>query len=196
MEYVIVILFYHLIDIDICYIEQSVVKCPASMWITVRVQSNDTKYLTGNCPMDYCLPFSSNVLLTSPDTQCQFNRTGILCSQCQHPLSMVFGSSRCMECTNLHILISLLIILTGAVLVIFIYLLNLTVTNGTVNGIILYASIISINDSVFLVNDNVYKPLRVFIIFVNLDLGIETYFYSGKDSYTNYGCSCSFLLIL
>ena len=182
--------------IDTCYIEQSVIRRPASMWITAHVQSNDTKYLTGNCPMDYCLPYSSNILLTSPDTQCQFNRTGILCSQCQHPLSMVFGSSRCMECTNVHILISILIILAGAVLVIMIYLLNLTVTNGTINGIILYANIISINDSVFLVNDNVYKPLRVLIFFINLDLGIETCFYNGMDSYTKMWLQLFFLSYL
>ena len=35
-----------------CYIEQSVIRRPASMWITAHVQSNDTKYSTGNCPMD------------------------------------------------------------------------------------------------------------------------------------------------
>ena len=170
-------------DIDTCYIEQSVIRRPITRWITAHVQSNDNKYLTGNCPMDYCLPYSSNVLLTNPDTQCQFNRTGVLCSQCQHHLSMVFGSSRCMKCTNLHILIAILIILAGILLVTLMYLLNLTVTNGTINGIIFYANIISINDSVFLINDNVYKPLRVFISFTNLDLGIETCFYKGMDSY-------------
>ena len=170
-------------DIDTCYIEQSVIRRPVTRWITAHVQSNNTKYLTGNCPMDYCLPYSSNVLLTNPDTQCQFNRTGVLCSQCQHPLSMVFGSSRCMKCTNLHILISILIILAGILLVTVMYLLNLTVTNGTINGMIFYANIISINDSVFLIHDNVYKPLKVFISFTNLDLGIETCFYNGMDSY-------------
>ena len=168
--------------IDTCYIEQSVIRRPVKMWITAHVRSNDAKYLTGNCPMDYCLPYSSNVLLTNPDTQCQFNRTGVLCSQCQCPLSMVFGSSRCMKCTNLHILITFLIVLAGIVLVVLMYFLNLTVTNGTINGIIFYANIISINDSVFLIND-VNKPLRVFISFTNLDLGIETCFYNGMDSY-------------
>ena len=181
MEYVIVILFYHLIYA--CYIEQSVIRRPGTMWITAHVRSNDTKYLTGNCPMDYCLPYSSNIQLTNSDTQYQFNRTGILCSQCQHPLSMVFGSSRCVDCTNVHILITVLIIIAGVVLVTLIYLLNLTVTNGTISGIIFYANIISINDAVFLMNDNVYKPLRVFISFTNLDLGIETCFYNGMDSY-------------
>ena len=171
-------------DIDTCYIEQSLIRRPVTMWITAHVQSNDTKYLTANCPMDYCLPYSSNVLLTSPDTQCQFNRTGVLCSQCPHPLSMVFGSSRCMRCTNLHVLIAILIIFAGILLVALMYLLNLTVTNGTINGIIFYANIISINGSVFLINDNVYKPLRVFTSFANLDLGIETCFYNGMDSYS------------
>ena len=46
---------------------------------------------------------------------------------------------------GVHILISILIILAGIVLMILIYILNLTVTNnGTINGIILYANIINI----------------------------------------------------
>ena len=73
--------------------------------------------------------------------------------------------------------------MAGIILVASIYLLNLTVTNGTINGIIFYANAISNNDSTFLVNNNVLKPLRVFISFANLDLGIETWFYNGMDSY-------------
>ena len=133
--------------------------------------------------MDYCIPYSTNVNLFHPDLQCQFNRTSILCSQCQHHLSMVFGSSRCMKCTNLYILIIIIVIVAGIVLVVLLYLLNLTVTTGTISGIIFYANIVSINDSVFLVNDKVFKPLRMFISFTNLDLGIETCFYNGMDSY-------------
>ena len=171
-----------------CYIDLAAIRSPANTWIIAhdhsQLQGNDTKYLISDCHMDYCLPYSSNVNLLHPDLQCQFNRTGILCSQCQHHLSMVFGSSRCMKCTNLHIiLITIIVIVAGIILVILLYLLNLTVTNGGITGIIFYANIISINDSVFLVNDNVFKPLRVFISFVNLDLGIETCFYNGMDSY-------------
>ena len=134
--------------------------------------------------MDYCKPYSSNINLLYSDLQCQFNRSGILYSQCQHHLSMVFRSSRCMKCTNLHILISIIVIVAGIVLVVLLYLLNLTVTTGTIIGIIFCANIVSINDSVFLVNDKVFKPLRVFISLTNLDLGIETCFYNGMDSYT------------
>ena len=169
--------------IDKCYIDYSAIRRPANSWIVSLTQANDIKYLVSNCPMDYCLPYSSNVNLLHPDLQCQFNRTDILCSQCQHPLSMVFGSSRCMKCTNVHILITIIVIVAGIVLVVSLYLLNLTVTNGTINGIIFYANIVSINDSVFLANDSVFKPLRAFISFTNLDLGIETCFYNGMDSY-------------
>ena len=171
-------------DIDACYIDLSAIRRPANTWITAHtVANNVTNYLISDCPMDYCLPYSTNVNLLYPDLQCQFNRTEMLCSQCQHPLSMVFGSSRCMKCTNVHILITIIVLVAGIVLVALLYVLNLTVTNGTINGIIFYANIISINDSVFLVNDNVFKPLKVFISFINLDLGIETCFYNGMDSY-------------
>ena len=168
---------------DECYIDYSTIRRPANYWIVANTQANNTKYLISVCPMDYCLPYSSSVNLLHPDLQCQFNRTGILCSQCPHPLSMVFASSRCMKCTNVHILITIIVIVAGVVLVVLLYVLNLTVTNGTINGIIFYANIVSINDSVFLANDNVFKPLRVFISFINLDLGIETCFYNGMDSY-------------
>ena len=170
--------------IDECYIDYSAIRRPANAWIYVHTQDYNNKYLISDCPMDYCLPYSTNINFLHPDLQCQFNRTGILCSQCQQHLSMVFGSSRCMKCTNLHILITIIVIVAGIILVLLLYLLNLTVTTGTINGIIFYANIVSINDSVFLINNDVFKPLRVFISFTNLDLGIETCFYNGMDSYT------------
>ena len=81
----------------------------------------------------------------------------------------------------------ILIIFAGVVSVTLIYLLNLTVANGTISGITFYANIISINDAVFLMNDNVYNPFRVFISFTNLDLdtdlSIEICLYNGMDTY-------------
>ena len=185
------------LHIDTCYIDHIAIRRPANSWISSLSLTNITKYsLSTTCPMDYCLPHSSALNLSNPDLQCQFNRSGILCSQCQHGLSMVFGSSRCMKCTNVHILITLIVIVAGIVLVVLLYLLNLTVTNGTINGIIFYANIVSINDSVFLVNDNVFKPLKVFISFINLDLGIETCYYNGMDSYAKMWLQLFFPLYL
>jgi len=181
-------------SIEKCYIDYSAIRRPANTWITAHRQTNNsTKYLISDCPMDYCLPYSSNINLLHPHLQCQFNRTGILCSQCQHSLSMVFASSRCMECTNLHILITIIVIVAGIALVVLLYLLNITITIGNINGIIFYANIVSINDSVFF---NAFKPLKVFISFVNLDLGIETCFYNGMDSYAKMWLQLFFPLYL
>ena len=80
-----------------CYIDHSAIMRPDNTWITVHTEGNNTKYLISSCPMDYCIPHSSNINLLYSDLQCQFKRAGILCSQCQHHLSMVFGSSRCMD---------------------------------------------------------------------------------------------------
>ena len=118
-----------------CFIDYSAIQRPAGTWITAYIQPNSTKYSISDCPMDYCLVYSSNVNLLHPDVQCRFNRTGILCSQCQHHLSMVFASSRCVKCTNLYIFITIIVLVAGIVLVVLLYLLNLTVTNGTINGI-------------------------------------------------------------
>ena len=182
--------------IDGCYIDYTSISRPRNTWITAHTQVNKTKYLIPDCPMDYCLPYPSYVNLSYPNVQCQFNRTGILCSECEHPHSMVFGSSRCMECTNLYILITVIVVVAGIILVVLLYLLNLTVPTGTINGIIFYANIVSINDSIFLVNDNVLKPLRVFISFVNLDLGFEICFYNGMDSYAKMWLQLFFPLYL
>ena len=99
------------LHIETCYIEQAAILRPANSWISSDISLNGAKYLLSTtCPMDYCLPHSSALNLSNPNLQCQFNRSGILCSQCQHGLSMVFGSSRCMKCTNVHILITLIVI--------------------------------------------------------------------------------------
>ena len=171
------------IYIKSCNIDQLTINRPENSFIALLSYSNSTYSVCTRCPMDYCLPHSSDLNLQNPDLQCQFNRTGILCSQCQQSLSMVFGSSRCIHCTNTNILISVVILFAGIALVIILYLLNLTVTNGSIIGIIFYVNVISINDSTFLANNNIFKALRVFMSFVNLDLGIETCFYNGMNSY-------------
>ena len=101
-----------------------------------------------------------------------------------------------MECTNVHILVTIVVLVAGIILVVSVYLLNLTVTNGTINEIIFNAYIISINDSIFLSNINILKPLRVFVSFANLDLGIETCFYNGMDSCAKMWLLSFYLIII
>ena len=56
------------------------------------------------CPYDYCKQLDDNerlsFLLESPDDQCAFNRSGVMCGACQQNLSQVFGTSKCRKCSN------------------------------------------------------------------------------------------------
>ena len=86
------------------------------------------------CPFDYCKTDNESLLirLEEPDELCAFNRAGILCGGCKTGFSIVQGSSRCKTCSNLMVLAIIpSFLLSGLLLVIFLMLLNLTVSIGT-----------------------------------------------------------------
>ena len=62
--------------------------------------------------------------------------------------------------------------------------MNLTVSEGTLNGLIFYANIIGANQATFFPSTSTHCPvLTVFIAWLNLDLGIETCFIDGLSGY-------------
>ena len=122
--------------------------------------------------------------MESPDDQCAFNHSEVLCGSCARNFSQVFGTSRCRKCSNIYILaLSPSIILAGLMFVVFLLLLNLTVSVGTINGLIFYANIIRASQTVYFPPDFSTSFFSVFIAWLNLDLGIETCFYNGLDTY-------------
>ena len=60
------------------------------------------------------------------------------------------------------------------------FILNLTVADGTINAFVFYVNIVNMNSSIFF---PVFKPAYTFISLANLDLGIQTCFYNGMDDY-------------
>ena len=60
---------------------------------------------------------------------------------------------------------------------------NLTVSVETIDGLIFYANIVQPNEAIFFPGVSGSSFLSVFITWLNLDLGIETCFYSGLDAY-------------
>ena len=172
-------------QITSCSSENETILVETNIWIGLSSYSNETGFVIHDCPFDYCVEKPVNISLSSPDSadeQCAYNRTGNLCGMCQEDLSLVFGSSRCQECSNNYISLLIPFALTGIALVAFILLLNLTVATGTIHGLIFYANILTANHSMFL-PPSTSSFLTVFISLLNLDLGIETCFYNGMDSY-------------
>ena len=139
-----------------------------------------------HCPYGYCRTDADSLSfhLETPDDQCAFNRSGILCGACQANLSQVLGTSKCRECSNKMLAVIIPVILfSGIMLVAFITALNLTVSTGTMNGLIFYANIIRSSQAVFFPPEVNGSFLSIFIAWLNLDLGIETCFYDGLDAY-------------
>ena len=54
--------------------------------------------------------------------------------------------------------------------------------SGTLNGLIFYANVIQVNRSIFFPPGDA-NILTVFIVWLNLDLGIETCFFDGMNTY-------------
>ena len=176
--------------------DQTVLRSPNS-WIFYS-ESLHTYQLSKNCPFDYCYPHSSKLKLSNPDSQCQFNRSGILCGQCQQHLSTIFGSSEsdCQKCSNMHLLLLIPIAVSGIVLMIIMFVLNLTVSEGTIIPFILYFNILNIHIIPLFSSHLLIKPFYTFISFANLNLGIQTCFYNGMDDYTKTWLQFSFPIYL
>ena len=152
-------------------------------WITTAEESGGV-LVHEHCPFDYCKPDSFDLDLEDSDEQCAFHRSGILCGACQYNLSHVFGTSACRECSSLWALLWVpAIALAGIALVVLLIVLNLTVSVGTINGLIFYADIVRANHATFFPPNTTNSFLSWFIAWTNLDLGIETCFYSGLDAY-------------
>ena len=175
-----------------CYINNQTIQRPAGSWIGSLEQRNisvsGSIWFQKRCPFDYCKPYAINVSENNQDEQCNFNRTGILCGACPEGLSVVLGSSKCYPCSNLYLLLLIPFALAGLLLVIFLIVCNLTVSEGTINGLVFYANIVKLNKTIIF--QRKYVPvltdlLMVFIAWLNLDLGIKTCFYDGMDAYVN-----------
>ena len=135
-----------------------------------------------SCPFDYCNQGLVSLTINDTDTQCSFNRSGVLCGQCAPGLSVLLGSNACGVCSNDFLALLIPFALAGLLLTTIITLLNLTVSVGAINGLIFYANVVKLAEAVFFPNGPI-PVLSQFISWLNLDLGIEVCFYQGMDSY-------------
>ena len=174
----------------VCSITNQTIQKPPNSW--VGTVANGTVAIGTFCQPDSCNQGITSVNLSSKvsvDMQCSNAHGGILCGGCQEGLSVTIGSELCRRCSNNYYLFLLVVFaIMGVVLVALLFVLNLTVSVGTINGIIFYANIINSNSNVIFRNggaNGFTDFLSVFISWINLDFGIETCFYDGMDSYSN-----------
>lgn len=141
------------------------------------------------CPYDYCNTSKVSVHAESINHQCNFDRIGILCGKCNKHKSSTFGGSQCKICNNDNVVpVIIFVIIAGFILVFILVLLNLTVTEGTLNGLIFYMNFVQVNKSVYFpaYPGELWYGVRLLTAVVswfNLDVGIVACFFSGMDTY-------------
>ena len=176
-----------------CNISGRFIQRQGATWIGVL---NSTKQLnlvfSTTCPFSYCVNGNTTIKLNhlNQNAQCDNYRSGILCGGCRINYSLALGSNKCLpSCTNFSLSLLVAFAAAGIVLVFFIKILNLTVSQGTLNGLIFYANIIGAHRTIFLpirgnpTSQVTLTILSTFIAWLNLDLGIEACFFDGMDAY-------------
>ena len=171
-----------------CDIKNQSFLVPENSWIGFINKTQSTN-VTGtgvifhpNCPFGYCLPHNVSIASSTGDDQCEPHRTGLLCGKCQEGYSLTLGSDKCAKCSNVYLLLIIPVAVSGLFLVGVLFALNLTVTEGSINGLLFYANVIAMSRVALILKETSY--LYTFLAWLNLDLGIGTCLFDGMDVYT------------
>lgn len=177
---------------------------------------NNTIIYSHYCPFDFCtnvkevtisfLPHNNSDISTS-DTQCSFKRTGTLCGSCPPNHTHILGSPSCKKCKTTALKVigkTIMFAVLGILLLLFLGLLNLNVTVGTLNPIIFYMNIVRINSSIYFgmcegvesCKSREVMFLRQFVAWMNLDFGIGLCYYDKMTSIGKTGLQFVFPLYL
>ena len=158
-----------------------------------------------NCIIkETCLLYCSTTLVTfsmnDTDGQCKDNRGHRMCGSCRDGYSLLIGSNKCGQCNNKYMYfitagwIALFAVM-GILLVVLLIALNLTVSVGTLNGLLFYANIFKLYEPVFSTQGAV-PVLSQLVSWINLDIGIEACFYNGMGAYAKEWLQLAFPLYL
>ena len=135
-----------------------------------------------NCPYGYC----KITKVINSSVPCAFNHAGRLCGGCKENYSLAIGSSHCIYCpSNNNLALLIFFAAAGFLLVFLISVLNLTITQGMINGLIFYANIVWAYQSILFPQQMQSELVffKTFIAWLNLDFGIETCFVRGLNAF-------------
>ena len=103
-----------------CNINNQTILRPRHSWIFAVTNNNSYNYhISLRCSSFYCLPYSSHLKLSDPNSQCKFERISVLRGQCQQGFSIVFGSTKCQQCSSIYLLLIIPIAIVNGVAFLF-----------------------------------------------------------------------------
>ena len=140
------------------------------------------------CPPGNCLAHVSHVNMSDLLSLCQESKQGLLCGQCRPGLSVVFGTSQCMQCSNYWLLTLIGYVLSGILLVLILLYLPLTISEGPLAGFIIAMNLTAVSTIDLLEGEVWYLYVtRVCVSLVNLGLGFPLCLYNGMTPLVKIG---------
>ena len=187
-----------------CTIDTQVVSIPGKHCYWLGCSSSNGSDCRGlsladRCLLGYCKTETINISPETLDHQCSDGREGVLCGRCKQDHSLALGTSRCLpNCPDYLFYIIILVCATsGILLILFLIACNFTVSEGTIYGLFFYAHVVHRNSDSFFPADSVGNNIfRLFIAWLNLDLGFEVCFYKSMTQYQKAWIQCGFLFYL
>ena len=170
-----------------CNLTSYTVARPENYWLgTTTENGSEVLQFISTCPIDYCRDDITDVDLQVPDQICVSGRTGTLCGACKDELSAIFGPAECRDCSNAWLATLLLYAVAGVLMVLVAFLLDLTITHGTITGVFFYANIVRVNSNIF------FRAGRDGFLFfclswLNLEVGFPLCFYDGMSESAKLG---------
>ena len=157
--------------------------------------------LAKRCFQYYCKTNKTNITSSTLDNQCTEGREGILCGRCKANYSLALGTQRCLPSCPVYMVY--IIVLTcaagGIMLILFLIACNFTVSEGTINGLLFYAHVLHLNAYIFFPSTTEFSNtniFRLFIAWLNLDIGFEVCFYRSMNQYQKVWLQFTFLFYI
>ena len=158
--------------------------CDKSLNNTASDFSSDLIFAQGCGYRHYCNAEVKTIPAVCNDSLCAEHRTGILCGSCRPGWSIVLGTGKCKSCppSNKYLGLVVVYLAAGILLIVFLTKFKLTVSNGSFNGFLFFANLMHWNRNAFFPQFYNADILRLFIAWLNLDLGIEVCFFNGMTA--------------
>ena len=144
---------------------------PLNTWVGVH---GDTAQVV-LCSFDFCSRQVVDINTSPLYERCNadYNRSGPGCGGCVADYSVVFGSSRCLRCSNAFLSLLLLFAFLGVALMAALLFLRINIAGGFLNGVLYFSNIASLYAPLFGLN------ILVLVSWFSLNFGIETCFFDG-----------------
>ena len=170
------------------------ISLPSNAWFGISLSNKQAFSFV--CHHNYCsLTAKYNALKT--DSLCLDERTGIMCGTCPNTFSTVFGSDKCLHCSNIWLITIVGYAIAGLLLVLMLFVLEMTVSSGILGGLIFFANMCIINEHDRILSDSAYThPFSIALSLLNLNLGFPLCFYNGMNTVMKVGLQFVFPIYL